>query len=68
MAPLGFARAGRYNCNNGDLYFQSSVGYDWPHRIYSSADSYYLGFSSGDVNPQRNYTRGYGFSVRCLAR
>jgi len=68
MAPMGLARAGGYSCNNGGLGRQSSDAYYWSHRIYSSAGSYYLDFGSGSVSPQYGDRRGYGFSVRCLAR
>jgi len=68
MAPLGLARAGHYSYNRGTLYYQSSLGYYWSHRIYSSTGSYNLLFYSGYVSPQNNYNRGYGFPLRCLAR
>jgi len=68
MAPLGFARAGRYYYNNGGLDSQSSYGLYWSHRIHSSANSYDLYFNSGYVGPQDSSYRGRGFSVRCLAR
>jgi len=68
MAPLGLARAGAYDYDDGVLYGQSSYGDYWSRRIVSSTNSYRLRFYSGLVSPQDNYTRGYGFSVRCLAR
>ena len=68
FAPLEFTRTGSYYWSSAALNYRGSRGYFWSGRSYSSTGSYYLVFNSTGVGPQNGVTRGYGFSLRCLAR
>ena len=52
--------------NGTSLNDAGSFGYYWSSSLGTSSPgyAYYLGFNSSDVNPQDNYFRYYGFSVR----
>ena len=61
--------SGNYNYNNGAMNNQGSNGHFWSSSAYSSAtNAYNLNFNSSAINPQNNNNKGYGFSVRCVAR
>ena len=47
---------------------QSNGGSFWSSTPSSEANAYYLNYWSTGVNPQTNYHKGYGFSIRCVAR
>lgn len=47
-------------------YVRGSDGYYWSASRYSGSSGYSLGFSSGNVKPQDNGVRRYGFSVRAV--
>lgn len=59
-----FPAAGDFNgsSHNG----VGSSGYYWSSSFYSATNAYSLYFNSTAVNPQRNYYRYYGFSVRAV--
>ena len=65
---LGFTRPGDYSCNDGSLYNQSSGGFYWSRTRNGTTDAYRLYFYSTRLYPRYNYDRGYGFTLRCLAR
>ena len=67
-APLSFVRGGYYNYSNGNLDYRGSYGYYWEARVYNANYAYSLCFGSTNLNPQSNRNKGYGFSLRCLAR
>ena len=48
------------------LYGHGSYGYYWSASLYSSANGYNLGFSSGGVYPQDGNNRFCGVSVRAV--
>ena len=67
--PLGFIKYyGYWNWYNASEYGQGSSGYFWSGTPSSETNAYYLGYNSGGVNPQDNSSKGYGFSIRCVAR
>ena len=68
LAPLSFLRAGLLDYSNGNLNYRALGGFYWSSRHNSHINGHYLYFSSPDLHPQNSSDRGYGFSVRCLAR
>ena len=50
-----------------DLRFAGLEGYYWSSVSYGRYSAYYLRFYPSGVNPSDDYTRHYGFSVRCVA-
>ena len=66
--PLSFLRSGDYNWQTASRNLRGSYGYYWGSRIFSVADANSLSFDSSGLDPQPNYNRGTGFSVRCVAR
>lgn len=58
--------------NGGTVNGRTTDGYWWSRNASSSAYANYLytfiSGSSGNVNAQGSLYRGYGFSVRCVAR
>ena len=68
LSTLSFTRSGFYTYYNGILYSQSSHGYYWSHTPNGKTRAYYLTFVSTGLYPRSNYSRGYGFTLRCLAR
>ena len=65
--PLNFNRPGYYNWDNGALYYRGAVGYFWSSTAYSTTLAHGLLFYSTYFYPQYGYSKGYGFSVRCVA-
>ena len=59
-----FPASGFYNGTS--LNYRGSYGYYWSSSWISSTNAYYLNFNSSSVNPQYNYNRRYGFSVRAV--
>lgn len=59
-----FPAAGNYNGTS--LNNSGSNGYYWSSSWYNSSNGYNLNFNSGNVNPQNNNNRYYGFSVRAV--
>ena len=66
--PLNFLRSGYYNYDSGSLNYRTSRGYYWSGHYYSITNSHLLDFYSTRLYPQVGYDRGYGYSLRCLAR
>ena len=68
-APLNFVLSGYYSYYGGAMSTQGSYGYFWSSSAYSSATvAYRLLFGSSAIYPQSYDHKGYGFSVRCVAR
>ena len=67
-APLSFVRGGYYVYSHGSLYYRGSFGYYWESKVYDATYAYYLRFYSTFLSPQNNYSKGDGFSARCVAR
>ena len=63
-APLYLARSGYVN--GGTLYGPGSVGSYWSSTVGSSEFARRLLFYAAGVNPENDYYRYYGFSVRCV--
>ena len=66
--PLSFIRAGYYYPGDGSFSNQGSGGRLWSSTVYDSDDTYFLLFGYSYVDPQRDSSRGYGLSVRCVVR
>ena len=69
-ALLYFVRSGYYDYNNGNIGNLGSLGYYWSSTASATTRTYRLSFDGSNVHPQSyNYSyRGYGFSLRCVAR
>ena len=66
--PLSFFRSGYYDYSSAaSRYGRGSYGTYWESRINSNTHSNSLDFYSTSLNPQNGYTRGDGFSVRCVS-
>ena len=64
--PIWYPASGYRNNSDGGLCLVGFNGLYWSASP-SSNNAYYLDFSfSGSVNPSYNFSRAYGFSVRCL--
>ncbi|MBR0403163.1 hypothetical protein IJI55_01255 [Candidatus Saccharibacteria bacterium] len=68
-STLGFTKYyGYWSWGHASELSQGSYGYFWSGTPSAEANAYYLDYVSGGVHPQVNYTKGYGFSIRCVAR
>ncbi|MBR2725795.1 hypothetical protein IKE87_00790, partial [Candidatus Saccharibacteria bacterium] len=65
--PLNFNRPGYYYWSNGALDSRGPYGYFWSSVGYSSTSAHFLGFGSSSSSPQSGYSKGHGFSVRCVS-
>lgn len=61
---VGFSMSGCRSYSGGSLNLVGSSGYVWLSSAGSQRNAYGLYFDSSNVNPQNNFTRAYGFSVR----
>ncbi|MBQ3310122.1 hypothetical protein IJG73_01625, partial [Candidatus Saccharibacteria bacterium] len=68
IAPLNFVRSGDYDWNLGHIAAKGHTGYWWSNTAYTALYAY--AFTAGQrlVTPQYGHTKGYGFSIRCVAR
>ncbi len=66
--PLHFIRSGNYYWYGGTLDDQGTHGNFWSATAKSGPRAYYLYFSSGGLHPQTYNIKGYGCTVRCVAR
>ena len=66
--PLSIPFTGYYNWQNGNLNSRGANGYFWSSTPSSAPNARYLNFDSTYVNPQHNYNKVDGFTVRCVAR
>ncbi|MBR2726073.1 hypothetical protein IKE87_02295, partial [Candidatus Saccharibacteria bacterium] len=65
--PLNFNRPGYYGWSSGALGSRGTYGYFWSSVGYSSTSAHHLSFGSSGFYPHDGYSKGYGFSVRCVA-
>ncbi|MBR3323327.1 hypothetical protein IKG16_00355, partial [Candidatus Saccharibacteria bacterium] len=47
---------------------QGSAGSFWSGTPSAETNAYHLRYTSGDVHPQTILDKGFGFSIRCVAR
>ncbi len=66
--PLHFIRSGGYRRSDGTLVNQGTNGDFRSATAKSVTNAYSLYFYSGHLDPQHNGSKGYGLSVRCIAR
>ena len=67
-SPLYFVRSGCVSPRISRLSSAGSYGYYWSGWANSSNNAYELYFNSSNVDPSgSNYSRFFGFSVRCVA-
>ncbi len=69
-SPMHFVPAGFYNYSNGALTNVGERQLYWSGTAYTTAThAWRLYFTSGTVYPGTDYNnKGYGLSVRCVAR
>ena len=68
-APLNFVRSGHYYWSNGQVYYKGAGGDWWSTAAYSTATyAQHLTTNSTRVIPQTASYKGYGLTVRCVAR
>ncbi|MBR3134952.1 hypothetical protein IKG54_00065, partial [Candidatus Saccharibacteria bacterium] len=66
---LGFAKYyGFWGWDSASEVVQGTFGYFWSGTPSSETNADNLYYISGDVNPQTNSGKGYGFSIRCVQR
>ena len=66
LAPLFFVRSGGVR---GTTLFEFGLnGVYWSSTVNSASYGYYLYYNSNVLSPANRYDRGYGRSVRCIAR
>ncbi|MBR3220258.1 hypothetical protein IKF76_00085, partial [Candidatus Saccharibacteria bacterium] len=66
--PLGFKYYGVWDWGIASEIHQGSRSVFWSGTPSSETNAYHLFYNSDGVNPQVNYNKGYGFSIRCVAR
>ncbi len=66
QAPLYLARPGYIN--GGSLNGAGGSGNYWSSTIYNLERARFLGFDPSGANPEYDYYRYRGFSVRCVLR
>ncbi|MBR2993912.1 hypothetical protein IKF43_00765 [Candidatus Saccharibacteria bacterium] len=62
--PLYFVRAG--DVWKGIFYGENN-GYYWSNAVNNTGSAYGLGFLPSNVSPAASYSKGEGFSIRCVA-
>ena len=68
-APLNFVRSGHYYWSNGQVHNKGATGGWWSTAAYSAAtNAQDLYTNSTRVVPQDASYKGYGFTLRCVAR
>jgi uncharacterized protein (TIGR02145 family) len=50
----------------GALSNQGSNGYWWSSTQNNATNAYNLNVNTGNVNPQNNTNKNYGYAVRCI--
>ncbi|MBR3135080.1 hypothetical protein IKG54_00750 [Candidatus Saccharibacteria bacterium] len=67
--PLGFTKYyGIWHWHRASESEQGSLGFFWSGTPSSETSAYDLDYNSGHVSPQSSVDKGYGFSIRCVAR
>ena len=66
--PLNLIRAGYYNYSSESLGGRTTYGGYWSNHYYLVTYSRFLYFFSIDFDPQSGANRGFGMTLRCLAR
>ena len=67
--PLFMANAGYISSNGSTISYTSlSYSYYWTNTIYNNSSGYDYYFLGGSIYPSGSFNRGYGVSVRCVAR
>ena len=64
--PYAFGRFGYVDATR--FYNLAGHGNYWSGSTVSSASSFYLGYNGSGLYPAHQDSRGYGWSVRCVAR
>ena len=65
-SPYSFGRFG--NVDGSTIYSVAGSGTYWSGSTVSASDAFRLYYYSGALYPANQYYRGYGRSVRCIAR
>lgn len=67
QAPLNFNMAGYYKYDTGEVVVAGSYGNYMMGTSRNNVIAVRLSFTSSDVNPYTESTKGQGFTVRCIA-
>ena len=67
-APLNFVRSGYYGWSEAGVRGRGYGGIWWSSAAYTALNAHYLDTNSSRVIPQHGNYKGYGLSVRCVAR
>ena len=65
--PLSYIFSGNYY-GTGEVGNQGTGGSWWTHTVYDSSTAYRLGMSGTGLNPQLDYAKNGGFSLRCITQ
>ena len=63
---MEFPAVGYRNNTSGTLNNAGQNGNYWSSVAYDSNNAYNLNFNSSNVNPQNNWNKRNGLSVRCV--
>ena len=63
---LAFVRNGYVYLNLGQAGVIGENGYRWSRTVWSSTNAYNLSMYPTTILPSGDYTRYYGFPLRCL--
>ena len=66
--PFSLLHTGYYYHANGTRGGRELYGSYRESYAISETDAYYLSFYSTYFHPQNTYSKGYGFSLRCVAK
>ena len=66
--PLSNLRIGLYDYESGKLNYRTMYGYYWESSISNSRQAYNLRLGSTYFSSIFNYSKGFGFSLRCVAK
>ena len=67
--PFNFILAGHYVHTSGEMSNQTTNARYWTNTAYTSAAyAYHLYMTSSSISTQNSNNKGFGYSVRCVAR
>lgn len=65
--PLNFLRTGGYD-DDGKVYYRTSRNRWWSATSTGTSQAKQLSMDTSSIHPHRDYGRGSGFAIRCVAR
>jgi uncharacterized protein (TIGR02145 family) len=67
-APFNLIRTGGFDGSHTTTFDQGSIGYYWTSSTNSSTGAYELRINSSSIELEWSVSKGFGTSVRCVAR